>query len=327
MNNCIAHTHNRFYNTDGGAYPCCQYDNFVPYTPTDTEWHPGCHRCRHQESVGIPSLRQTLNQELAGERSVEIAVDNTCNLTCVMCSSFASHGIAARERALYGRSAVPGCTVNRRSIEDIDFEGVTRLRLYGGEPLYSPGAAQLIQQVDPTNMHIILPTNCTHTPSKSWQQWLEQARHVTVDLSIDAWGDLNTYQRPGADWHTVKRTLDWWYTNTAYTLNINATSTVYTVARTQTLTEQINTHYKRIHVHIEPCTSPAYLDINCLPGIAQLYGIEPNTNRDLYSYFYTAHQHNNPALLHSVCPELAHYIDANPAELRTPQEMLALVMP
>lgn len=329
MQNCLAHTRNVYYNTDGGAYPCCQYDNSVPYTPADTEWHPGCHRCQHQEAVGMHSLRQTLNSDLIDQVSVEIAVDNICNLTCVMCSSFNSHGIARRERDLYGRSAVPGRTVNRIDPHSIDFSQVTRFRLYGGEPLYSPGMHQLIQSVDPENMEIILPTNCTIVPNTLWQSFLKRAASVTVDLSIDAWGDLNTYQRRGSDWATVVDTLDWWYNNTPYTLNINATVTVFTANAVDQLCAEIAQRYPSVHVHLETATSPPYLDINRLPGIATVYGINPNTDQDLYAYFYTYFRnvHVNTETLHSVNPVLAQYIDAHTVPTVSKQEMLQTVMP
>tara|TARA_R110000782_G_scaffold18561_1_gene50941 strand:+ start:1625 stop:2617 length:993 start_codon:yes stop_codon:yes gene_type:complete len=322
MKNCLAHTNNCFYNTDGGVYPCCQYDQNVPYTTTDSVWHPGCHRCHTQEQRGQHSLRQTLNEDLVDQVSVEIAVDNTCNLTCVMCSSFSSHGIAAREKQLYGRSAVPGRTSNRIDYRGIDFSTVTRLRLYGGEPLFSPGANNLILSVDPANMQIILPTNCTIIPNAAWQSFLKRAGSVIVDLSIDAWGDLNTYQRPGSDWATTVATLDWWY-RSGYTCNINATVSVYNYNYVQQLKQKIAQHYPGIHLHTEYLVSPQYLDVHALPGIAALYGT--TATQDLYRYFYTAHQFNGQ--LHSVNPQLSDYILAHPVETVSQKAMLELVMP
>lgn len=270
---CQAPAINTYINSTGEVFPCCAwqqnhaYDREQTIAQMATGIPAGCSRCAEQESRGQPSVRANWNQE-APVPHAEIAVDNTCNLECVMCSSVFSHRIYRREQALFGKPIQPKHLNRNTNWQQISWEHIQHLRLYGGEPTVSTGTQQLLQHLNTSghigHMDLVIPTNCVEPPDQTMVNSLRLARQVTVDLSIDAWGDLNSWQRPGADWQRVYNTLTVWRQHRdqlGINLTINASVTPYTINSIDTLVH----HAGDIHVHCEPVLYPTVYDVANMP--------------------------------------------------------------
>ena len=274
MTYCKAPYINTYINSNGKLYPCCAWQQVHEYDQTTVQAQMqsgeiplGCSRCAAQDSAGIDSVRQNWNSEPSVPHA-EIAVDNTCNLECVMCSSMFSHRIHRREIAIYGKPVQPNLLNNNTAWQNINWKQIQHLRLYGGEPTVSTGTTKLLSHLintgDIEHIHLVIPTNCAEPPNTVMQTALSKADSSTIDLSIDAWGELNSWQRSGTDWNTTHTVLNTWRRHRdelGCTLTVNCTLTPYNIVATDTLIQQIND----MHVHIEPVFYPEPFDVRRMP--------------------------------------------------------------
>lgn len=202
------------------------------------EWPSGCERCRIEEHSGIRSKRQ-LDQERwqvhyeqydfarSGLLTISMALGNTCNLKCIMCSPAASSLWRQEYQTVYGIDQ-PAITQFRKntiaSILEISPD-LVHMDIHGGEPFLSAPsdhAALLdhyIQNGTSDRVSIHYTTNGLVWPSEQlWQQW-QHFREIDLQISIDGVGQHYDYIRFPGRWQDLVRNIERYQTHQQQTSN------------------------------------------------------------------------------------------------------------
>ena len=189
-----------------------------------------CSQCAEEEKVGLPSTRTVHNQTYKdlGEPELDIvtgtAIDapltldlrmnNICNLSCRMCGPSSSSQLA--KEAEKHPNLWPPVSFDRYNkfdpTEIIENAGaIFELKLLGGEPSLQPEAKALLQElisIGNTNIKLFITTNGTNY-NKSFWGLVEKFSNVHVNVSIDAWEKQHEYIRgPAADWKSIWKNVE-----------------------------------------------------------------------------------------------------------------------
>jgi MoaA/NifB/PqqE/SkfB family radical SAM enzyme len=181
--------------------------------------HPGCQKCWQRESEKLGSLRQrtSLEYKILGIdidnpviKNCEIDLENTCNLTCLMCNENHSSAILAENKKL-GINKIEQVDVKWKqqgydSLEKLVSEhDIKVLNVRGGEPMYNKKLLELLEKIPASktnNMVLHITTNATRY-SEEWENVFKKFSLVRVMFSIDAVGPLFEYIRFPAKWNEV----------------------------------------------------------------------------------------------------------------------------
>ena len=246
---CPAPFIHRFIYNDGLPHLCCAAERKVGFQETQyQDWNgPAmqeirrhmleedalptvCSQCVHEEKVGLPSTRTVHNQTYKdlGEPELDIvtgtAIDapltldlrmnNICNLSCRMCGPSSSSQLA--KEAEKHPNLWPPVSFDRYNkfdpTEIIENAGaIFELKLLGGEPSLQPEAKALLQElisIGNTNIKLFITTNGTNY-NKSFWGLVEKFSNVHVNVSIDAWEKQHEYIRgPAADWKSIWKNVE-----------------------------------------------------------------------------------------------------------------------
>lgn len=195
-----------------------------------------CSRCYQEETAGGVSRRIRSNQksaifvqafddsfeqspgrqyfEFGAAKSypVELHIDlgNFCNLACKMCNAQASSRIAAQEvkwgldssRAFVGQDWTKDPVVWEKFIAELlTIPRVNNIHFMGGETLLTPRFEELVDRLlaaGRTDVCLSFVTNGT-TWREDLMTKLGNFRRVGIEISIEALGQHNAYQRQGTD--------------------------------------------------------------------------------------------------------------------------------
>lgn len=230
---------------DGNAYACCRGDVPIVKVTNDLtnlletkeykelrkkaergEKISGCAKCYFEEENGKFSMRQRFNTKHSADKVelqfIEMYANNICNLTCIMCWDEFSSAIWAKENP--GRPLKQG-TKALKSIPKIP-ETVRKIRFMGGEPFMTSTHRKILQTMKDSNLRktdIEYTTNGTFMLVPDDHALLSRAKQVTIDISIDAFGGLNSIVREGADWEKIDRFIDDLIANTKYKIGVYTT--------------------------------------------------------------------------------------------------------
>jgi MoaA/NifB/PqqE/SkfB family radical SAM enzyme len=288
MSYCNAPWKRKFIEASGDEFPCCQFDRTLQYDikkvkhqMARSEEVPGCHKCYTQEKGGERSLRQYYNS-LYGEiydeniTDVEIALDNICNLKCLTCFSRASHNIYEREKKLFGTTATPKKLLQNKNYLDIDWSNVCNLHLYGGEPFYSASLIDFLAHIQSIvnlgNLHVSASTNGTVIPDVKVLSFLKKTRSVYLNLSIDAYGELNNFIRDGCLWQDIEENMHEWYDITCSYPHIKicvfSTISIYNANQYHILKKFIKKNFPKFEINFQNLQYPEW---QCIANTPQKY--------------------------------------------------------
>ena len=186
------------------------------------QWPSGCERCKIEEENGIQSKRQLdhtrwkhhydeYDLDSNALLTASLALGNTCNLKCIICSPHASSKWNKEYKDLYH--------VEIASIQDVRQDVISSLTtiapnlvhidMHGGEPFLSSIEQHqalldhYIHTKQAKNISIHYTTNATIFPGIDWTQRWQHFAEVDLQLSIDGVAHRYEYQRYPADWNTV----------------------------------------------------------------------------------------------------------------------------
>jgi len=208
-----------------------------------------CSLCYQQ---GDASMKWTANKEFDLEnaeltedfdvlRSVELSLDNLCNLQCKMCDSLFSSKLYDRDKMLIEVHNLKGRTptkIPKQRIEfikglDIDWHALEHIKILGGEPFFSPNFPKLIdfllEHSTVNNVTLEIVSNCTKRLDQDLIDKLNQFKWIILTCSLDGCNDINSYQRWGSPgW---KETLDnylWYHSmfNNMMKFHVHSTYTI-----------------------------------------------------------------------------------------------------
>lgn len=193
----------------------------------DGRWPQGCDRCKIEENSDISSKRQldyerwkdhyqTYNINTAGLLTLSMALGNTCNLKCIMCSPTASSFWAKEYADLYDIKITPLNHIRKNVIKDITnmAPDLVHIDIHGGEPFLSGfenHESLLSYYIDngrAADISIHYTTNGTMWPDQKWLEKWEHFREIDLQISIDGIGDRYEYIRYPASWNTVRKNIN-----------------------------------------------------------------------------------------------------------------------
>jgi len=216
-------------NIRGGnrVYPCCRYKESVMHfdgdvgkimdsyiykklrTDMETDWLPGCGKCKHEEELGVESLRQRFNARYQMSNPtldyLEVGFDNICDLTCDGCwEEWSSSWWVKKNPNLPPKQGITSTTEFRNIPESI-----SKVVFLGGEPLMTNRHRRFLESFDTLeHLEVEYFTNGMHKLVEDDYELLGQCKRVHFTVSIDGVGALNEQVRGGSVWSRVVKTLD-----------------------------------------------------------------------------------------------------------------------
>lgn len=221
----------------------------------------GCEVCYKAESQGLKSRRQgskELHEQfhddteiyLHGPSSLDYSVGNLCNLKCIVCGPHNSSKWVPDYQILYPSASLDKFKYEKfNQIEITDLEVLKNIKSVhfhgGGEPLLSDAHVKLLSNIEQvkglSDVRVFYNTNGTQTVSDNILRLWEKCRLIELYFSIDDVGQRFEYQRTGADWNQVSKTLDWYYDTMPHNhmFNVNC---VWSYLNFYYLTELVDWH-------------------------------------------------------------------------------------
>lgn len=160
---------------------------------------------------------------------LDLALSNTCNNKCRMCNPELSTSWYSDAKAL-GMKIPKGIIEQNVVLENYDLSELKFIKLIGGEPLMEQDKfINVLKRCDRKNLSILLTTNATLIPNDELFSLMKECKETKVNLSIDAFGDLNDFLRKGSKWEKTVETVKWFHQHFQKTTAINAVVSIYNV--------------------------------------------------------------------------------------------------
>lgn len=146
----------------------------------------------------------------------ELHVSNLCNLKCLTCNEKDSSQFHAENKKLgISQSANTDYTKfvvhTAKAVQNVLNKDLVYLDIRGGETLLVPEIKKVLQDADPDitrRISLKIQTNGTLLPDKGWLDIFRKFNKTKVNVSIDAYGEDNTYVRFPSDWQKILQTLE-----------------------------------------------------------------------------------------------------------------------
>ena len=95
---------------------------------------------------------------------------------------------------------------------------------------------------------------------------LKQCKVVWVNLSVDAYGDLNSFLRKGSKWNNVTKVIDWFAEHFPGNAKVHGIISIYNVNNFYKLTDYIKErHAGKVHVEWQMVDGPNWMQPSNLP--------------------------------------------------------------
>lgn len=246
-----------------------------------------CTRCFREEDAGVRSARQAWNDKWQEDikytvdapfdiKYVDLRLGNLCNLKCRMCNPYASSMWVKEwnlvEEALseseYKRLSNMDWPEDEKTWENLFSiaNTVDEIYLTGGEPTIIKEQHRLLDYfIDNKTAHKIklkYNTNLTNVPKDLIWKW-SKFKHVQLNCSIDATGELDRYIRYPSNWATIERNFQDIRKLYNATIEIHCTVQMYNILHLDKLIEWALPYEHKIYFNI--LNHPEYLNIRCLP--------------------------------------------------------------
>lgn len=196
-----------------------------------------CETCYTQENIGQVSRRIIDNtkfndsiEELKlltnpdgslknfSPATLDIRLNNICNLKCRTCSGVSSSQLATEEKKLFNNTVnfnkTPTTQTRTKVFESIIdyFDTVEEIYFAGGEPLLMEEHYRILDRLlsaGKTDIPIEYNTNFTHLKfkNKNILDYWKKFSNITVGASLDGHGTVFEYARHGAKWEDIEKNL------------------------------------------------------------------------------------------------------------------------
>jgi sulfatase maturation enzyme AslB (radical SAM superfamily) len=281
---CLLPFHHIAVRPDNRVFPCCQFD--WHHTPEDLnlahddvfnhpfmqqlresmikdEYVAGCSSCYEQEKLtnGKSSMRLNFINDGLGTKipenpvltHIDLALSNVCNNKCRMCgpalsTNWYSDAIKLNTNFFDFKIDKSGVKYSKELFEIYDFSKLRHIKLIGGEPLMEEKKfIEILNKCNLSRLKIFLTTNATMIPSETLKELFDRCEFLSVNLSIDAYGSLNSFLRKGSKWEKVEKVIDWFLENYPRNgknyVNIFSVISIYNVNIFYKLEEYIKNRY------------------------------------------------------------------------------------
>lgn len=247
MNNKCSATHGYIaIEPKGIIKPCCRFKGNNPIERISTETYnnfeqvldyynkkinndnivypTNCFPCLNEDKNGKKSLRHLIENKLNDFSSfeqtgntvqyLEISLDNTCNMMCLMCNPYCSSKWENYLRRNPEFNEIFNYTETKNNFDNVidlinnsDLSRLYLLRILGGEPLYNKKLTKILEiienKVDLSKITFTFNTNASIFPDIKILDYFKKFKKVIVYLSIDATEDAAEYCRYGVSWNII----------------------------------------------------------------------------------------------------------------------------
>jgi len=168
----------------------------------------GCRYCYHLESLGLMSLRESINScyDVSARKKelkeIEIYPSNKCNFRCTICNSEASSVWGNTTMQTPGR--IPSNPYMLDGLGDMNL-----ITISGGEPIIMPDYDGDFFEGRSTKM-FTMATNNSVFPSDQFFEFLERCEDILIYLSLDGIGEVGEWCRKGLKMSRFERNMYKW---------------------------------------------------------------------------------------------------------------------
>jgi len=177
-----------------------------------------CRQCIEEEKHDIPSMREQLNDRYSQYidkkpklRFIELAFSTHCNLACRMCNE----SFSSKWKLINNPKLTVATSIETFDLEnyDVDLSELEMIKVVGGEPFLSKNHYDYLDKLinqsnNPEGITLIYYTNGTIFPNKNIINYWKKLKKVHIAVSVDAYGTLNDYLRPGSSWKKINETIE-----------------------------------------------------------------------------------------------------------------------
>ncbi len=245
----------------------------------------GCSKCYKAERLTGKSMRtEYIAESRLGFNDtppeepvltyIDLALSNVCNNRCRMCGFELSTNWYSDSKKL-GREIPHGLIQHKNDLTDIDFSKINYIKMIGGEPLMEQDKfIDVLKRCNLSSLNILVTTNATVRPNDDLMFLLKQCKKVQWVLSVDSFGELNSFLRKGSVWNEVKENIHW-YAKTFYkNVNVNGVVSIYNSNNFYELTDYVTSHHPEVLVRFNMIDGVDYMHPKHLPDSAKNYIIE-----------------------------------------------------
>jgi MoaA/NifB/PqqE/SkfB family radical SAM enzyme len=216
--------------------PCCMstkkfsldienLDNALAITQKELQnnnWPVDCSWCKDLEINSKKSLRNKIetlfpiiyNYDIKEKtiQYLELMIDNTCNMNCVMCNQ----NFSSKWNSILNTHA----NINNYEkiislLKNSDTSKLRVIRILGGEPFFSKRVIDFLENIEMyvtnkiSNITLLFNTNCSIFPTKI-TNLLKKFKTVHITISIDGIEKIAEYFRPGVEWQKIQEVYNQW---------------------------------------------------------------------------------------------------------------------
>ena len=201
-----------------------------------------CVQCWKNEQQGLGSRRLDKGQQQQKNSliSLEINVNNRCNLKCRICGP--KYSTAWHSDARKMGMDIPKPSKNNLW-KELNLSKLQWVHFNGGEPLMSTDHAEMLEAIpNKQNCEVYYNTNGTIRVSNAILDLWQEFKLVKIVFSIDDVAEDFEYQRRGASWKQVEENMLWYKDNAPHNtmFGINRTISRYNVDRLEYLNKWVN---------------------------------------------------------------------------------------
>lgn len=207
---CVLMRHGITVYGDSKIGTCC-YNSTDPKKYSTYEIDPiGCQACIDQESAGIKSYRQGVNEKYGFDHLhksplvVDFTPNRNCNLACKICNEDSSSSWAKLKGIKIDSAHSMSTLKFAELIKDIDFSQVREINFSGGEPLLNDNIIKYLslldQQINFSTCDLRFSTNGTIELSSKLIDFFQKFSLVLARFSLDDIEDGHNYQRWPSQW-------------------------------------------------------------------------------------------------------------------------------
>lgn len=247
---------------------------------------PFCKACWDLEDLDLISDRQIKNSALDfhWDRDINLIEEdakkgnykpimiknitsNTCNSTCVTCSSSSSSAWAALENKMGIVPDLPWSMTKKEIFQNLNFKEIVMLNFGGGEPLYEKLNFYILEKLienNNTGCFISITTNGSVNINNQNKELIKKFKNINFNVSIDGVGPVFEYLRYPLKWDKLLENLEFFR---SITDNVNVSNT----------TSNLNILYyyetaawfekQGLKYHYNPVTFPSHFSPSALPKL------------------------------------------------------------
>ncbi len=239
----------------------------------------GC-QCPAEEAAGMRSMRQSAIDKFGFTtetklRKLELVFDNVCNIKCRSCGSPNSHLWYEDELAIYGEGLIGKKYVKNTLYKDVDFSDLEYIEVLGGEPMISPGTEDFFKLASDLdilkNLNIQISTNGVERASGYVLKALQECKTLSMDVSVDAYGEYNNYVRSGSDWYKILDNMKFYSdlkdarTPDTTKLSVHTTVSIYNANQLDILENFVSKNFPNYAYSEQVLQFPVFMSIRNTP--------------------------------------------------------------